>query len=431
MNRTSPLAALVLGFLACNDSAEVLTPDTGTTPEAGSDVRANDATTTQPDASDATTDDAPSEAEVDATPDVGPTCDAGLVLCNNVCTDPSSYVTDDKNCGFCGHDCLGNACTNGVCTPDTIGSTLPTPSNLAVDGTNVYVTTSGDGNPTSTSGEVYQCPVTGCPTKLGPMTGSLNNPNAIAVDSTRVYWDNTGDMSIADGSVMSCPLTDCGKNNSTRVTIAQNLQFVQGIALDSTNVYFDYWGASPFVGNGNVASCPLAGCAGAPSSIITGQYRPLFTAVDGANVFMAVGGGGASVPYVQSGPIPGPTTGTRLYTGTVQNQIGGFALFAGLFYFTDAFKGVIDVCPETSCVTPQPLTQNLSTPGSIAVDAKGMYWIDDTGIETCPLIGCTTPTLLATPAKSAANLAINGSYVYWVEDDFQNNNAGLIMRVAR
>ena len=313
---------------------------------------------------------------------------------------------------------------------DRIGA--PLASYLAVDGTNVYVTTTGD-TVSTTSGEVYRCPVTGCPTKLGPMTSGLNNPNAIAVDSTRVYWDNSGDLSTADGSVMSCPLTDCGKNNSTRVTIAQNLQFVQGIALDATNVYFDYWGAQPFVGNGNVASCPLAGCTGAPSSIITGQYRPLYTAVDGANVFMAVGGGGASVPYVESGPIPGPTTGTRLYTGTIQNQIGGFTLYAGQFYFTDYFKGEIDACAEVSCITPIPLAQSLNGPGSIAVDAKGMYWIDGNGIETCPITGCTSPTLLATVPSTltAVNLVINGSYVYWVEDDYNNALSGTIKRVAR
>jgi hypothetical protein len=421
---------VVLAFAACNDSAEVLTPDTGTPEEAGADVQANDVTT-QPDSSDATIDgrdDAPADAPADA-----PVCEAGLEICNSACTDPSTYQTDPKNCGFCGHDCLGNACAIGLCAPDTIGSTLPTPSNLAVDGTNVYVTTSGDGSPTATSGAVYQCPVTGCPTKLGPMTSSLNNPNGITLDSTNVYWVNSGDLGTADGSVMSCPLSDCGKNDASRVAITKNRQFVQGIAVDATNVYFNYWGAAPY-GNGRVASCPLAGCSGAPAAIITGQYKPLYVALDGSTIFAAIMGGGASVPYIQSGPIPGPSTGTRVYTGTIQNQIGGFALYGGFMYFSDAFTGEIDACSETSCTTAVPLASSLNMPGSIAVDAKGIYWIDGNGtsIETCPLKGCTAPTLLATPTQIAVNLALNGNYVYWVEDDANSNaNAGLIMRVAR
>ncbi|HEY2366568.1 MAG TPA: hypothetical protein VGH87_09290, partial [Polyangiaceae bacterium] len=408
MTRTSPLAALALAFVACNDSAEVLTPDTGT-PEAGADVQTSDVTT-QPDASDATTIDAPSDV-VDATPDVAPTCEAGLEICNNVCTDPSTYQTDDKNCGFCGHDCQGNTCTAGMCAPDTIGSTLPTPSYLAVDGTNVYVTTAGDVYST-TSGEVYQCPVAGCPTKLGPMTSGLNNPNGITLDSSKVYWVNSGDLGSPDGSVMSCPLSDCGKNNSTRVKIAKNIQFVQGITLDATNVYFGVWGANPFL-DGHIDACPLAGCPGTPTAMITGQYKPLFVALDGSNIFMAAPGGSAAIAYLESGPIPGPTTGTRIWSGSIQNHIAGFSLFAQQLYFTDDFKGEIAACPETTCTAPVTLATSLSNPEAIAVDAKGIYWIDDNGIETCPITGCTTPTLLATVAstKYAIDLAINGSYV--------------------
>jgi hypothetical protein len=103
-------------------------------------------------------------------------------------------------------------------------------------------------------------------------------------------------------------------------------------------------------------------------------------------------------------------------------------------YFSDAFTGEIDACSETSCTTAVPLASSLNMPGSIAVDAKGIYWIDGNGtsIETCPLKGCTAPTLLATPTQIAVNLALNGNYVYWVEDDANSNaNAGLIMRVAR
>ena len=424
MTRSSSLFLVAFVAVACNDTAEVLSPDTGT-PEAGADVQANDVM--QPrDASDATVIDAPDETTIDATADA-PTCEAGLEICNGVCTDPSSYEGDGKNCGFCGHDCQGAACTNSLCAVDTIGSGLPNPVYLAVNSTTVYITASGDGS--ATGGSVYQCPLAGCPTKLGPMTASLNNPTAIAVDGTSVYWDNSGSIATANGSVMSCPLSDCGKNNSTRVTIVKNRQFVQGIALDSTNVYFSYWGATPY-GNGAVASCPLAGCTAAPSSIITGQYKPTWVELDGSNVFMASMGGSATIPYVESGPIPGPTTGTRLYSGTVQNQITGFTLYNGDFLFTDGFKGEIDACSETACNNPHPIVTGTTSPMSLAADSKGVYWIDANGIETCPLGGCITPKLLATSANFPQNLVIDATYVYWVEQD-QTGLNGQVLRVAR
>ena len=429
MTRTSSSLALLLALAACNDSAEVLTPDTGT-PDASSDVVTKDVTTT--DASDATTNDAPSEAATDAPADVGLTCDAGLEICNNVCTDPQTYQGDNKNCGFCGHDCLGGTCSVGLCAEDTIGSTLPLPSHIAVNSTTVYVTTTGDIY-SSTSGEVYQCPVTGCPTKLGPMTGGFENPNGIVLDSSKVYWVNSAGIGSPDGSVMSCPLSDCGKNNASRVTIASGLQFVQGPSLDSTNIYFDVWGASPYL-DGYLGSCPLAGCTGAPAAIITGQYRPLFSGVDGTNAFLIAPGGSAAVSYLESGPIPGPTGGTRIWTGSIQTHIAGFALFGSQLYFTDDVQGKVEACGETACTNPILLASNLNGPGSIAVDTKGIYWIDGNGIETCPITGCTSPMVLA-PAPSTnymVDLAINGSYVYWIEGDGNANaNAGLIKRVPR
>jgi hypothetical protein len=431
MTRTSSLAALALAFVACNDSAEVLTPDTGT-PEAAADVQASDVTT-QPDSSDATTTDATTDARDEEAADASvdaPACEAGLEVCNGVCTDPSTYLTDPKNCGFCSHDCQGNTCANGLCATDTIGSGLPNPSYLAVNSTTVYLTTSGAVQ-TATSGAVYQCPVTGCPTKLGPMTSGLDNPNGIAVDSSKVYWDNSGDLTTTSGSVMSCPLSDCGKNNSTRVTIAKSLTFTQGIALDSSNVYFGTWGAKPYFGNATISSCPLAGCTGSPTAVMTGQSKPIFVALDGSSLFMAPMGGSTSIPYVETGPIPGPSVGTRIYSGTVQDQIVGFALYNSNFYVNDGFKGEIDMCSETTCINPIPLVLNLSTSWSLDVDSKGIYFSDINGIETCPLVGCITPTLLATTTNmTPTDVRVNGNYVYWVEQDGTGSN-GQVMRVAR
>lgn len=433
MTRTSSLLAIFL-VAGCTDSAEVLVPDSGGV-EGGVDAQPMSDAQAQPDQSsgDGAPADAPSDVGVDATDGGGADADAGCAtgyeLCKGVCTDVSTYKTDNTNCGFCMHDCQGNACTAGLCAPDTIGTGLPNPAYLTVDGTNVYFTTSGDGM--ATSGSVYQCPVGGCPSKLGPMTSSLNNPGAIAVDSSSVYWDNAGDLSKATGSVMSCPIAGCGKNDASRVTIASNLQFVLGLAVDSSNVYFGVWGASPFVGNGNIDSCPLAGCSSTPTTVIDGQYKPLFVARDGSDVFMAVGGGGASVPYVQSNPISTPGAGTRLYTGSISNQIAGFEIYGGQFYLTDNFGGSIYACAESGCSTLVTLVTGLSTPASLAVDSKGVYWIENgNSIDVCPLAGCTLPTTLATSTNYPQDVFVYGNYVYWVEQD-SGGTAGQVMRVAR
>jgi hypothetical protein len=313
-----------------------------------------------------------------------------------------------------------------MCVPDTIGTGLPNPSVLAVNATTVYFATIGDG--LSGSGEIYQCPVTGCPTKLGSMTSNLFNPESIAIDANNVYWGNTGDLAQPTGSVMSCPLANCGKNGSALVTIASSLQFVMGMALDSSNVYFGVW-QSNIPGNATVSACPLAGCSGTPNDILTGQSKPAYVRLDGSTIYMAQG---INVPYVQSGPVSSSGTGTRLFTGNaIQDQIDGLALFGNQFYFVDGFKSVIYMCPTSGCPsTPATFVSTSTSPFDLVIDSKGAYWIDDNGIEFCPITGCTTPILLATSSNYPMDVALNGNYLYWVEQD-STGSAGQVMRVAR
>lgn len=359
------------------DAADTGAPDIGPVKDASSDV-ASDVVDAQPS---------------DAALDVVIGCETGTELCGGQCVDVTTYVTDSKNCGVCGHDCQGNACANGMCAPDLMGTNLANPVNLAVDSSNVYFTTIADS--TTTSGSVYRCPVTGCPTKLGPMTTGLNNPEAIAVDANRVYWNNAGDISMTDGSVMSCPLTDCGKQNASRTTIAKNLEFVMGIALTSTNIYFGQWSAPPFVtGTGEVDTCPLAGCSGAVVAVLTGQAKPEYITMDATSIYMA--SGPSTVPYIQSATLPGPSTGTRLYTGNgITDNNAGIANDANDVYFADGFAGTILSCAKSGCTNVVTRVGNLSSPFDVHVDATGIYWIDDSGIETCKGSGCGQPTLLA------------------------------------
>lgn len=44
-------------------------------------------------------------------------CDGSQTLCNGQCVDVEE---DPQHCGQCGHDCLGAACTGGVCEPATL-----------------------------------------------------------------------------------------------------------------------------------------------------------------------------------------------------------------------------------------------------------------------------------------------------------------------
>src|SRR4051812_14338287 len=52
--------------------------------------------------------------------------------------DMALVSTDDKNCGRCGHDCLGGACIDKKCQPVKLGSSSDAPVlDVVVDATRV------------------------------------------------------------------------------------------------------------------------------------------------------------------------------------------------------------------------------------------------------------------------------------------------------
>ena len=96
--------------------------------------------------------------------------------CGNTSSDP-------HNCGFCGHDCLGGACSAGTCMPVTLASNPFGSWGIAVDATAVYWTN------VSTGGSVMKVGLSGgTPVTLA----NQDSPNAIAVDANAVYWANNG-----------------------------------------------------------------------------------------------------------------------------------------------------------------------------------------------------------------------------------------------
>jgi len=67
-------------------------------------------------------------------------CNTGFGNCDdqedNGCE--TSTSNDAKNCGACGHDCLGGTCHDGSCQPVIIAAAQPLASSLTVDDENVY-----------------------------------------------------------------------------------------------------------------------------------------------------------------------------------------------------------------------------------------------------------------------------------------------------
>jgi hypothetical protein len=205
---------------------------------------------------------------------------------------------------------------------------------------------------------------------------------------------------------------------------------VSSFAIDSTSVYWTtaYTGADGGVApsNGTVSKCPLAGCAGAPTVLATGQSFPRELVVGGSTLYWLDFNAGA----IMSCGVDCSDNAASLYTWP-QIWEGTFAVTDTQAFFTgpNGADSVLE-CPLSGCSNPTMFASNQPTPRDFAVAGTSLYWIDygvaltqrkvisysDGGVMSCPIAGCDGgPTALASGLSQPASLVVNGDAVYWVQ----------------
>ena len=335
-------------------------------------------------------------------------CNAGSIDCN---ADPSdgceaTLASDSKNCGACGHDCLGGACNGSVCQPITIQLVKGQPTGIAVDDNDVYF---GLNPPGGTTSEVVRMAKDGSGAQ--PLVLNRSNVSAVAVDDTFVYWmevngaangrvlkapkdgsssvpqtvatalavtaasqiviaapnaiwsaygvdDGSGTGTFIGGGVYRCALAGCG---STPDVLA-SFEKVNGVALTSTSIFFGLDALAPGPG---AFDCPLGGCAGSPTQLPGATDAPVQLTSDAAGVTWTTST--AVMRYA-------------LATSTVSTVAGGLMSLdavvtdANNVYFTSTSAGAVYACPLAGCAAaPTTLATGFPNPAYIAQDATGIY----------------------------------------------------------
>lgn len=319
----------------------------------------------------------------------------------------ADLATDPKNCGRCGHDCLGAACSAGTCATTAIVTRAGTaPHGVAVAGDLVYWT-NFQGYSAQYNGVWYVSKTTPAATPTRIHTEDISNPNRIVTDGTNVFWT---DWNNDPAYVLRCPVgAQCG--SSWRLATSES--YPDGVAFDATHAY---WARN---GSDQIVSCTISGC-GSPTVVATNETKPSGVAARAAGgdtqLFWTLRGASGAI---RTCTLSGTTTCTGQDFAAGQDDPVEIVVHGTDVYWTAAGSGDVRRCAAAGC-GGAPVTVASAQTGlaGLAVDASGVYWVagsnGTTGVvRTCPLAGCAgAPVEIAKDLNAPWGIALDATHVY-------------------
>ena len=290
------------------------------------------------------------------------------------------------------------------------------------------------------------------------LLSGLASPQYLAVDSTNVYVALYGasytDVEHTNSEVIRCNKNGCG--NMPAIIQPPGIDFTpSGLAISTGTSPLLVWGNSNYAPIVNVTAssftfgfdCLTSGCT-SPGELMNGTL-PVSGSGNGASCgntsSFALSG---SVAFLTSDCGPGGSLlvavplprGTVTQIARLESLSGSIAADAKNVYWATpddpaTKKPAIEVCPLAGCASSvnygygaQFVTGLANTPGGISTDGVNVYWVDSIAgqVLTCPATGCANqPTVLAGGQGSPGSTALDSANVYWT-----NFKSGQVMRCA-
>jgi len=338
--------------------------------------------------------------------------------------------SDAKNCGNCGHDCLGGACTAGVCQPVLIASsTSIAPYAMVLSGNDLYFT-NVRGSTFATVFKVDKTQPNGNPTLLvdygtGYTTPLVSGyPFGVAVQGGDFYvsiYANGGSGGFWEAGIDRCPQSGC-----TSKTLAYYGVNSYGVATNASNVYF----ASSDINDVYTVQYANLDMSNR-QTLVTATNEVNGVLVDSSDVFYATADG---VFHCN-----GTTCGGTAITQGAAIDAELLALDATNVYFTSLpFNGT----PTVQSVVrggglPKLISDKPVVPFGIATDGTYVYFTDigdnqnpATGaVYRCPVAGCNgkeeTLSVGAAAADNPRPIVVDATSIYW------GTRGGKIWRLAK
>lgn len=340
-------------------------------------------------------------------------------------------TSDKANCGACGHDCLGGACTASKCQPvQVVFSASSQPYGLAVDGQNLYYSNVvGDEITGGTVLSVAKDAIGGTGAVIAKTTDPLIYD--LVSDGTQIYIAS-GSVSYSNGrGSVETFLPDGG----ARRTISRG-SVPRALAVDTLNAYWSSPNDTPITIQGVAKTAVDAGATvvrpnenGAASLAISGDR--LFWANDSS--------GGAVRRCTLAGQTPSCTAPVTVHP----NLDGPQAIATNSTLVIYGAAGLLYAQPKSAAGgTPAPFAKNQPQTAGIVADDNDVYWIN-TGtnnqsfkngdVRHCPIVsgqpqcpGGGDGEVLATSEHNPRVIVMDKKAIYWTVQ-----YEGAVWRLAR
>jgi uncharacterized repeat protein (TIGR02543 family) len=287
----------------------------------------------------------------------------------------------------------------------TLAGGLSSPLSLAVDTSRVYWTDSG-------SGRILSIPSDGSTNSPTVLASGMVEPSGIAVDNSSVYF--------SEGATNSSTIRSVPKGGGTVSTIQSGLTSVFRIATDVNNLYW----TDPV--GGTIRSVPKSGGA---STILASDpgNAPSGIAVDSVNVYWTQMVKPGNVMKV---PIAGGTPAYIDYgTNTPGVATDGTFVYWTQYAFAD---GQIKANYVGQGGQESILVDNLNAPYDLAIDSSSVFWVEETlgNVKQVSIAG-GTPVTLASGLANPQAIAVDSSSVYWLEYNYGTAGGGVLRKAPK
>ncbi len=333
---------------------------------------------------------------------------ASPTTCGGTCTNTQ---TDPNICGACGHGCLGGTCSGGMCQPVLLATTTwnPYDNAIAIDSSNVYWI--------NNAGVVSVCPLAG---GCGSGTVVYTAPSGfvaqgLAMPSSTSPYNGLLYIGAVNSSTMVSSLVQLNKGSLAATTYsfpnpgsAAGVISLTGLAFDSKNSWIylaDPGGGINFTGTLDRVK---------PDGT---QYSQVYTVpgtMQGSTISSVVAADGTyAYLATNNGVIYCSIAGVCNSALTLANVTSVFSDGTSLWATANT---VVTRAPVGSMAgTPSPVAASQKNPEFVIADANYVYWTVEApfAVMRCPLAGCGgNPTTFV--AGNGGALAQDTVALYWL-----------------